>query len=127
MQQPWSQDIDGWWRHLYLEDCSDKDENAEALHFCLTLRALGLARLPSLKDMKFSVRGPAFWTANRLGWLLNNGDHRQLRTIRACSDVSVIEAEAGISAEEEERDGSVINAYERRKLAHELDIIFDSA
>lgn len=126
VQEPWSQDFDRWWRHLYLEECSDEDEDTEALHLCLILRSLGLALLPSLKYMKFTVRGPAFWTANRLGWLLRNGDHGGLRMIRAYSNVGMVEAEADMVTDGEQLEGSDIIAQDRRKLGNELDVIFNS-
>jgi hypothetical protein len=125
VQEPWSQDIDRRWRHLYLDECSNEDEDIESLHLWFVLRSLGLARILGLRHMKFTVRGPAFWTANRIGWLLSDGHHDRIREYQSAG-ISMIEAEADLASKEAEEDEDGFIAQERKTLSEELDTVFNS-
>jgi hypothetical protein len=124
IQEPWSQDGDRW-RHLYLDECSNEDQDVESLHLFFVLRSLSLARLPALRYMKFTVRGPAFWTANRLGWLLEDGHHNRIRQHQQL-ETRVVDAEADLASEEAQEDEDGIIAQEREILSRELDTVFSS-
>jgi hypothetical protein len=124
IQETWSQGSNRW-RHLHLDQCSNDDQDVESLHLFFVLRSLGLARLSALRYMKFTVQGPAFWTANRLGWLLEDGHHNRIRQ-RQHLEISVVDAEADLASEEAQEDENGIIAHEREILSRELDTVFNS-